>query len=164
MKSLMLPYWKSPAEGCEPPAGVRFYESRTLTNVVTASTSFQSIVTRIRTCSQEKLTTRLFTLQSPFLVPILKTVTAASGSVRSLSRARTWKGATQSVAVMLMIGCSPRLRVGSPQFQHAPELICIIVINEQPDNISAEVAEAAIAACRGAAAQQQKEAAEAKKL
>jgi hypothetical protein len=71
---------------------------------------------------------------------------------------------TAMMGLMLMIGCSPRLRVGSPQFQHAPELICIIVINEQPDKISAEVAEAAISACRGAAAEQRKEQADAKKL
>jgi len=93
--------FKSPTEGCEPPAGVRLYESRTLTNAVTASTSLQSIGTRIRTRSQEKLTTRLFTLQSPFLVPILKTVSPVSRSVRSLSRARTRKGASASVAALL---------------------------------------------------------------
>jgi hypothetical protein len=92
----MLP-WNSPAEGCEPPAGVKPYESRTLTNAVTASTKRQSISAVILTRSQEKLETRLFTLQSPFLVPILKTVSAVSRSVRSLSRARTWKGAIASV-------------------------------------------------------------------
>jgi hypothetical protein len=66
--------------------------------------------------------------------------------------------------LMLMIGCSPRLRVGSPQFQHAPELICIILIEEQPDTISAGVAETAIHACRAAADEQAKAQAEGKKL
>ena len=66
-------------------------------------------------------------------------------------------------AMMLMVGCSPRLRVGSPQFQHAPELICIIMIEEGPDRMTAEIAEAAIAACRGAAEEQKKEQGEAKK-
>jgi hypothetical protein len=66
-------------------------------------------------------------------------------------------------ALMLMGGCTPRLRVGSPQFQHAPELICIIMIEEGPDRMTAEIAEAAIAACRGAAEEQKKDQAEAKK-
>lgn len=106
MKTIMLP-WKSPTEGCEPPAGVKSYLSRTFANAVTASTNLQSISNRIRTRSQEKLTTCLFTLQSPFLVPILKTVSAVSRSVRSLSRARTWKGAIASVAVSTipLAGC-----------------------------------------------------------
>jgi hypothetical protein len=91
-----------PAEGYEPPTGVKSYLSRTFANVATASTKRQSISTR--TCSQEKLETRLFTLQSPFLVPILKTVSAVSRSVRSLSRARTWKGAIASVAAILLLG------------------------------------------------------------
>jgi hypothetical protein len=67
------------------------------------------------------------------------------------------------MALMLMVGCSPRLRVGSPQFQHAPELICIIMIEEGPDRMTTEIAEAAIAACRGAAEEQKKDQAEAKK-
>lgn len=70
----------------------------------------------------------------------------------------------QALTMMLMMaGCSPRLRVGSPQFQHAPELVCIIVIQQQPDKISGEVAEAAIAACRKAADAQAKEQEEEKK-
>ena len=101
-----------PVEGYEPPPGVKSYFSRTFANVATASTKRQSISTC--TCSQEKLETRLFTLQSPFLVPILKTVTAASRSVRSLSRARTWKGAIASVAAVLLFastGCFTDLTV-----------------------------------------------------
>ena len=68
-----------------------------------------------------------------------------------------------TMALMLMVGCSPRLRVGSPQFQHAPELICIIMIEEGPDRMTTEIAEAALAACRGAAEEQKKDQAEAKK-
>lgn len=90
--------FRCPAEGCEPPAGVRHYFSSTFANVVTASTNFQSITRWIRTRSQEKSSTHLFTLQSPFLVPILKTVRAASGSVRSLSRGRTRKRDFSSVS------------------------------------------------------------------
>ncbi len=134
MKTIMLP-WKSPTEGCEPPAGVKSYLSRTFANAVTASTNLQSISNRIRTRSQEKLTTRLFTLQSPFLVPILKTVSAVSRSVRSLSRARTWKGAIASVAVSTipLAGCYNllMLNVGSAAHEAAavgkplsPEVEC----------------------------------------
>lgn len=58
-------------------------------------------------------------------------------------------------ALLLLTGCGP-MRVGSPQFQHAPELVCIVVIEERPSKISAEVAEAAINACRNAAELEEK--------
>ena len=69
-----------------------------------------------------------------------------------------------SALMLMMMGCSPRLRVGSPQFQHAPELICIVVIEGEPDSTSADVAEAAISACRGAADTQTKGQIETRKL
>jgi hypothetical protein len=104
---------KKPTEGCEPPAGVKPYGSRALIKVATASTKRQSTSAVTRTRSQEKSTTRLFTLKSPFLVPILMTVTAASRPVRSLSRARTWKGASVSVylALLPLMGCAGRALV-----------------------------------------------------
>jgi hypothetical protein len=71
---------------------------------------------------------------------------------------------TAMAVLMLMVGCSPRLRVGSPQFQRAPELICIVVIEGEPDSTSADVAETAISACRGATENQTKEQIENKKL
>lgn len=51
--------------------------------------------------------------------------------------------------ILFLAGCAPHLRVGSPQFQRAPELTCIVII-ESPDKISAEVAQAAVNACRDA--------------
>ena len=99
---------KKPTEGCGPPAGVRLYRSRTSSSAVTASTNRQSISNWIRKRSQEEQKAHLVTLQSPFLVTILKTVTAASGSFRSLSRTHTRKGAIASVAAAILVplcGC-----------------------------------------------------------
>ena len=137
------------AEGCRPPAEVKSYLSRTFANAVAARTNRQSIT--IRTCSQDAIaTTSFFTSQSPFLVPILKTVTAVSRSVRSLSRSCTWKGATASLAATIALaGCGQPLRIASPQFQRAPEITCIIFV--QGDKISDELAKAAISACKDAA-------------
>jgi hypothetical protein len=50
--------------------------------------------------------------------------------------------------LLLLAGCSPHMRVGSPQISRAPELICIVVIEEDPHKITEEVAQAAIHACR----------------
>jgi hypothetical protein len=106
---------EKPAEGCEPPTGLRFYESKILSNAAAESTNRQSTSNRIRIRNRGvELVNLLFTLQSPFLVPILKTVSAVSRSVRSLIRARTWKGATASVAALLLLtstGCFTDLTV-----------------------------------------------------
>lgn len=55
-------------------------------------------------------------------------------------------------AVVLLTGCHT-VRVGSPQFQRAPELICIVVV--EPDN--EQVAQAAINACRKAIEEEERE-------
>jgi hypothetical protein len=47
--------------------------------------------------------------------------------------------------LVLLTGCEPHFRLGSPQFQHAPELICIIVLD--PNKVSAEIAKAALNTC-----------------
>lgn len=52
-------------------------------------------------------------------------------------------------ALVLLTGCEPHLRLGSPQFQHAPELICIIVI--EPTKVSTEIAKEALNTCRATA-------------
>ena len=51
-------------------------------------------------------------------------------------------------ALFLLTGCHPRIRVGSPQFQRAPEITCVVFV--QGDHIDAALAQAAINACREA--------------
>jgi hypothetical protein len=146
---------KRPTEDVVSPAGFRFYRSRTFSNAAVAITKRQSISTVIDNRRYE--VNRSVTSQSPFLVPILKTVAAASRSVRSLSRVHTWKEAIASVAVLaLLTGCDGghQLRVGSPQFQHAPELTCIVMV--EGNTINVDVAKAALDACKAAIEREQK--------
>jgi hypothetical protein len=49
-------------------------------------------------------------------------------------------------AVLLLVGCHPHVRVGSPQIQRTPQLTCIVII--ESDKVSDEIAKAAIHACK----------------
>ena len=53
------------------------------------------------------------------------------------------------LAAIALTGCGQHLRIGSPQFQRAPEITCIVFI--QGDKINEELAKAAISACTDAA-------------
>jgi outer membrane lipopolysaccharide assembly protein LptE/RlpB len=59
------------------------------------------------------------------------------------------------IAVLSLTGCGTHMRVGSPQFQRAPELICIVIVD--PDERNEEIAKAAINACREAIEEEEKE-------
>jgi len=50
--------------------------------------------------------------------------------------------------LVLLTGChqKTRIRLGSPEIQHAPEITCIVFV--QGDKISVELAKAAIEACK----------------
>jgi hypothetical protein len=52
------------------------------------------------------------------------------------------------ISLLLLMGCHNHLWMAPPRFQRAPELTCIVVV--QSDRISAEIAEAALSACRDA--------------
>lgn len=53
--------------------------------------------------------------------------------------------------LLLLMGCHPRVRIGSPQFQRTPEVTCIILVE---GNISTELAKEAVDACKKAVAKQ----------
>jgi len=60
----------------------------------------------------------------------------------------TYRGTRLFIALGLLAGCRSHMRVGSPQLkiQRAPEITCIVVV--QSDEYSAEIAHAAIIACK----------------
>lgn len=57
-------------------------------------------------------------------------------------------------ALALLMGCGQHLHVASPQFQRAPEITCIIIV--ESDKISMAIAQEAIATCKDAIAQKKK--------
>jgi hypothetical protein len=101
-------------------------------------------------------TPRFYGIPQGFLKPslcfqtssIFECVVALSGERLNAKRMPPLWSKLNPVVLILLTGCSPHMRVGSPQVSRAPELICVVVIEQEPHEISAEIAQAAIHACR----------------
>jgi len=55
---------------------------------------------------------------------------------------------------LTLTGCHPRFRVASPQFQRSPQITCIVIV-QSDSKVSAELAQAAVNACRDAIEQKE---------
>jgi len=56
--------------------------------------------------------------------------------------------------LLILTGCHPRLRVGSPQFQRSPQITCIVIV-ESDSKVSVELAQATLNACKDAIEQKE---------